>query len=57
MVDLLSKISKIEEFKKLFSTISPLTTLQEAKAWEKFSLEWNYNSNHIEGNTISYLEA
>ncbi len=22
--------------------------------WEKLSLEWNYNSNHLEGNTLTY---
>lgn len=27
------------------------------KLWEKFRLEWNYNSNHIEGNTLTYDET
>lgn len=25
--------------------------------WEKFRLEWNYNSNRIEGNTLTYSET
>lgn len=25
--------------------------------WKKFRLEWNYNSNHIEGNTLTYQET
>ena len=26
----------------------------EARLWKKFRLEFNYNSNHIEGNTLTY---
>lgn len=25
-----------------------------SRYWEKLSLEWNYNSNHLEGNTLTY---
>lgn len=25
--------------------------------WQRFRLEWNYNSNHIEGNTLTYGET
>jgi Fic family protein len=27
------------------------------RLWRKFRLEWNYNSNHIEGNTLTYGET
>ncbi|MBX2978825.1 MAG: Fic family protein [Flavobacteriales bacterium] len=29
----------------------------EDRLWQKLSLEWNYNSNHIEGNTLTYGET
>ncbi len=29
----------------------------EERLWMKLRLEWNYNSNHIEGNTLSYHET
>ena len=27
------------------------------RLWRKLRLEWNYNSNHIEGNTLTYAET
>ena len=29
----------------------------EERLWTKLRLEWNYNSNHIEGNTLTYHET
>ena len=29
----------------------------EERLWMKLRLEWNYNSNHIEGNTLTYHET
>ncbi len=29
----------------------------EQRLWRKLRLEWNYNSNHIEGNTLTYHET
>ncbi len=29
----------------------------DERLWEKLRLEWNYNSNHIEGNTLTYHET
>ena len=29
----------------------------EERLWRKLRLEWNYNSNHIEGNTLTYDET
>lgn len=51
------KIEKIEQLRTQISSLPPLTKDVEKKLWDKFRLEWNYNSNHIEGNTISYVEA
>ena len=30
---------------------------QDDRLWKKLRLEWNYNSNHIEGNTLTYDET
>ena len=31
--------------------------IDEERLWRKLRLEWNYNSNHIEGNTLTYAET
>lgn len=35
----------------------PLKAEDDRRLWDKFRLEWNYNSNHIEGNTLTYGET
>ncbi|MBL8004075.1 MAG: Fic family protein [Candidatus Kapabacteria bacterium] len=52
-----NKIQKIELLRSQISSLPPLSQEVEKALWDKFRLEWNYNSNHIEGNTISYVEA
>lgn len=37
--------------------LQPLSTENEARLWKKLRLEWNYHSNHIEGNTLTYGET
>ena len=34
-----------------------ISTDNNDRLWRKLKLEWNYNSNHIEGNTLSYHET
>jgi len=29
----------------------------ESRLWQRLRIEWNYNSNHIEGNTLTYGET
>ena len=29
----------------------------DERLWRKLRLEWNYNTNHIEGNTLTYHET
>jgi Fic family protein len=43
--------------KQELALIQPLRPEDAARLWEKFRMEWNYNSNHIEGNTLTYLET
>ncbi len=37
--------------------LQPLKTEYQAKLDQKFRLEFNYNSNHLEGNTLTYGET
>ncbi|CAN5408863.1 hypothetical protein BH09BAC1_BH09BAC1_20730 [soil metagenome] len=50
-------IQTIERLKKELDALRPLKPEDEARLWKKFRLEWNYNSNHIEGNTLTYGET
>jgi len=40
-----------------WQALQPLTSENEARLWKKLRLEWNYHSNHIEGNTLTYGET
>ena len=47
----------ISNIKQLYSKWKSLQTLkpEDLKRWnDKFKLEFNYNSNHLEGNTLTY---
>ncbi len=37
--------------------LQPLRSEDESRLWRKLKLEWNYHSNHIEGNTLTYGET
>jgi hypothetical protein len=37
--------------------LKPIKPEDSERLWKKFRLEWNYNSNHIEGNTLTYSET
>jgi len=47
-------IKKIDILKKELDSLRPIKEKDENILWEKFRLEWNFNSNHIEGNTMTY---
>jgi Fic family protein len=38
-------------------SLQPLSARDEVRLWKKLRLEWNYHSNHIEGNTLTYGET
>lgn len=40
-----------------WQALQPLAAEHEARLWKKLRLEWNYHSNHIEGNTLTYGET
>ena len=45
---------KIEEIYNVWKSLFPLSEKQTELLRKKFTAEYNYNSNHIEGNTLSY---
>lgn len=47
-------INSIASLKSELNKLPELSGEQKEKLWRKFRLEWNYNSNHIEGNTLTY---
>src|ERR1051325_8533016 len=46
-----------KELQNKWIAAQPLKAEDEQRLWDKFRLEWNYNSNHIEGNTLTYGET
>lgn len=50
-------IKKLEEKKQVVDNNRPLTKDLENRIFQKLKLDWNYNSNAIEGNTFTYGET
>ncbi len=42
---------------KQWQAAQPLSSEHERRLWQRLRIEWNYNSNHIEGNTLTYGET
>ena len=56
----LNNLSIIEEtdiLKREVDGVRPLSKEQENRIMQKFRLDWNYNSNAIEGNSLDYGET
>lgn len=47
-------MGKIAELFKEWQSLQPLKESDQIRLDQKFMLEFNYNSNHIEGNTLTY---
>jgi Fic family protein len=54
MSELQSLITKIDFLKQELNKLLPMKPDDQQRLDKKFRLEWNYNSNHIEGNTLTY---
>lgn len=50
-------LEHIEKLKDSFKKLQPLSAEKQQRLDKKFRLEWNFNSNHIEGNTLTYGET
>lgn len=47
-------MDKLSQLLKKWNSIQPLSQYNKERLLRKFTLEFNYNSNHIEGNTLTY---
>ena len=56
-MDLEQIIARIDELKLELDGLKPLKPEYQQKLDRKLRLDWNYNSNHIEGNTLTYGET
>ena len=50
-------IQQINSLKENLTAMLPINPIFQTKLDQKFRLEFNYNSNHIEGNTLTYGET
>lgn len=51
------KYTQVLLLKKELDSLRPLSKEDEARIMQKFRLDWNYHSNHIEGNSLTYGET
>jgi len=49
-----TSISTINSLKTELDKLIPVSKENDKKLKKKFRLEFNYNSNHLEGNTLTY---
>jgi Fic family protein len=49
--------TKALELKSNLDNLRPVNKEQEDRIMQKFRLDWNYHSNHLEGNTLTYGET
>ena len=47
-------MTDIERLYNTWQSLQPLTAEDQLRLDRKFMLEFNYNSNHLEGNTLTY---
>jgi Fic family protein len=52
-----SFLAQLDSLKSSWLSVQPLSPQNEQRLKRKLRLEWNYNSNHIEGNTLTYGET
>ncbi len=53
----MDNIDKALSLKLVLDDIRPLSSEDEQRVMQKFKLDWNYHSNHLEGNSLSYGET
>ncbi len=52
-----NEIQPLDALRDEWQALQPLSAENETRLWKKLRLEWNYHSNHIEGNTLTYGET
>jgi Fic family protein len=53
----MEEIQKALQLKNELDRLRPIDKEQENRIMQKFRLDWNYHSNHLEGNTLTYGET
>lgn len=53
----MESLEKAQQLKKELDGLRPLSAEAEGRILQKFRLDWNYHSNNIEGNTLTYGET
>ena len=53
----MNNFAHIDEKHAEWQSLQPLKPEDEKRLWKKLRLEWNYHSNRIEGNTLTYGET
>lgn len=53
----MEEIANAIELKNQLDCLRPIDKEKEAMIMQKFRLDWNYHSNHLEGNTLTYGET
>lgn len=53
----MQNILRALDLKKELDSLRPLNKDQEEKIMQKFRLDWNYHSNHLEGNSLTFGET
>lgn len=50
-------LERAEQLKAELDSLRPLDAEAEARITQKFRLDWNYHSNNLEGNSLTYGET
>ena len=50
-------LTQAEQLKSELDSLRPLNSEAEARIMQKFRLDWNYHSNNLEGNSLTYGET
>ena len=53
----MSHLEQAVELKAQLDALRPLNPEQEKRIWQKFRFDWNYHSNNIEGNSLTFGET
>ena len=53
----MSHLEQADELKAQLDAMRPLNPDQEKRIWQKFRFDWNYHSNNIEGNSLTFGET
>ncbi|MGB3587351.1 MAG: hypothetical protein WBA23_12465, partial [Tunicatimonas sp.] len=53
----MSSITTAVSLKKELNTLRPISKADELRIMQKFRLDWNFHSNNLEGNSLTYGET